>query len=52
VYIPPGEKKLLLEIRRDEFGNFLLVEMMTGSIIRVVSGDEFLTRSFWTYFRA
>jgi hypothetical protein len=33
-----------------EGGNFKLREKNTGSILRVVSDDPFLTHAFWTYF--
>jgi len=33
-----------------EGGNYRLCEADTGSVIRVVSDDPFLTHAFWTYF--
>ncbi len=33
-----------------EGGNYKLRETTTGSVVRVVSDDPFLTHSFWTYF--
>ena len=33
-----------------EGGNYRLCEAETGSVIRVVSDDAFLTHAFWTYF--
>jgi len=34
-----------------EGGLYLLEELTTGSVLRVVTGDALLTHSFWTYFR-
>jgi hypothetical protein len=33
-----------------EGGNYKLRETTTGSVVRVVSDDPFLTHSFWTYY--
>jgi hypothetical protein len=41
--------QLDLEIRH-EGGNYQLVERETQSVLRVVSDDELLTHSFWTFF--
>jgi hypothetical protein len=35
---------------RHEKENFLLEEIETKSVVRVVSDDPYLTRAFWTFF--
>jgi hypothetical protein len=35
---------------RHENNNYQLVEQETGSVVRVVSDDPYLTHAFWTYF--
>ena len=47
-------RKVLLRERaftiRHEKGNFLLEEVETKSVLRVVSDDPYLTHAFWTFF--
>lgn len=48
-------RKVMLRTRtftiRHESNNYLLVEEETGSVVRVVSDDPYLTHAFWTYFK-
>jgi hypothetical protein len=42
-------KELTFHVTHEE-GNFQLVEDQTNSVVRVVTDDPLLTRSFWTVF--
>jgi hypothetical protein len=48
-------RKVMLRTRefdiRHENNNYQLVELETGSVVRVASDDPYLTHAFWTYFK-
>jgi len=49
--IMTNELQFDLERGSDQFeGSLLLRERMTGSVFRVVTGDDFLTNAFWNYY--